>query len=228
MAETLSWPHPLRQQPTRQQLRQPQQQQPQAPHLTRRQQLLSVAALAGAALAAPPGAWASGILQLPVQQLNNTYYLVRAGQSVAESEGYILTNPVSKTSLTCGLSREGKQQVRRLDGGRCGCHKRLHPLEAMHWPHPVGTSHLCQPPLPPRASPGAANLPTIAGARAGRGVLAVAQHHAERVPDGRDPGVLAVCGQEPGKEVGALADEAATSIGTCIHYISWSRNHRNP
>ncbi|EFN55931.1 hypothetical protein CHLNCDRAFT_12207, partial [Chlorella variabilis] len=48
---------------------------------------------------------------LPVQQLNNTYYLVRAGQSVAESEGYILTNPVSKTSLTCGLSREGKQQV---------------------------------------------------------------------------------------------------------------------
>lgn len=36
---------------------------------------------------------------------------VRAGESEAEADGYILTNPVSKTSMTSGLSREGKRQV---------------------------------------------------------------------------------------------------------------------
>ena len=37
---------------------------------------------------------------------------VRAGESVAESQGYELSNPVSKTSIDCGLSERGKVQVR--------------------------------------------------------------------------------------------------------------------
>lgn len=78
----------------------------------------------------PPAA--SGLLQFPLtaDELHNTYYLVRAGESQAESEGYILTNPVAKTSMTAGLSKQGKRQVRVLWGtagagvaaaqGRCG------------------------------------------------------------------------------------------------------------
>jgi hypothetical protein len=47
---------------------------------------------------------------------------VRAGESEAEAQGYILTNPVAKTSTTCGLSREGKRQARRLSGPQlCSC-----------------------------------------------------------------------------------------------------------
>ncbi len=37
---------------------------------------------------------------------------IRAGESVAESQGYVLSNPVSKTSIDCGLSERGKVQVR--------------------------------------------------------------------------------------------------------------------
>ncbi|GAB4817115.1 hypothetical protein N2152v2_004161 [Parachlorella kessleri] len=38
---------------------------------------------------------------------------IRAGESVAESQGYVLSNPVSKTSIDCGLSERGKVQVVR-------------------------------------------------------------------------------------------------------------------
>ena len=79
--------------------------------LSRRQAHALAAAAAAAALLPRPAA-ASGLLQFPLTQLSNTYYLVRAGESVAEAQGYILTNPVAKTSTTCGLSMEGKRQVR--------------------------------------------------------------------------------------------------------------------
>lgn len=36
---------------------------------------------------------------------------VHAGESQAESRGYVLTNPVAKTSMDSGLSQLGKQQV---------------------------------------------------------------------------------------------------------------------
>ena len=36
---------------------------------------------------------------------------VRAGESEAEAQGYTLTNPVAKTSMTSGLSKRGKKQV---------------------------------------------------------------------------------------------------------------------
>lgn len=69
--------------------------------------------MVGGSSAAPQPAAASGLLQFPVepQELKNTYYLVRAGESEAEAEGYVLTNPVAKTSMLSGLSRNGKRQV---------------------------------------------------------------------------------------------------------------------
>ena len=87
-----------------------------------RRQAHALAAAAAAAALLPHPASASGLLQFPLTQLNNTYYLVRAGESEAEAQGYILTNPVAKTSTTCGLSREGKRQARRLSGPQlCSC-----------------------------------------------------------------------------------------------------------
>lgn len=53
----------------------------------------------------------ASLLQYPVQTLNNRYYLIRAGQSEAESFGYVLTNPVSKTSMSSGLSSTGKHDI---------------------------------------------------------------------------------------------------------------------
>lgn len=51
---------------------------------------------------------AASLIRLPASSLQNTYILVRAAESQAESEGYLLTNPVSKTSITSGLSPKGK------------------------------------------------------------------------------------------------------------------------
>lgn len=39
------------------------------------------------------------------------YFLVRAGESEYESLGIINTNPVAKTSVDSGLSKEGKKQT---------------------------------------------------------------------------------------------------------------------
>lgn len=55
----------------------------------------------------------SSLVLMPTNELNNTYFLVRAGQSEAERDGYVDTNPVSKTSMSNGLSEEGKLQVLR-------------------------------------------------------------------------------------------------------------------
>ena len=38
---------------------------------------------------------------------------VRAGQGQCEADDYVLTNTVFKTSMSNGLSREGKRQVAR-------------------------------------------------------------------------------------------------------------------
>lgn len=62
---------------------------------------------------APPAAEAS-LQQLPASRLQNSYFLVRAGESEAESAGVILTNPVAKTSMTSGLSSTGKRQVKSI------------------------------------------------------------------------------------------------------------------
>lgn len=53
----------------------------------------------------------AGLVQFPVQDLQNTYVLIRAGQSHAEAEGYAFTSPVAKTSMSNALSPAGKLQV---------------------------------------------------------------------------------------------------------------------
>ena len=39
---------------------------------------------------------------------------VRAGEGESEAEGYVLTNPVAKTSMSSGLSSKGKAQVDQI------------------------------------------------------------------------------------------------------------------
>lgn len=53
----------------------------------------------------------AGLVQFPCRHLSNTYVLIRAGESEAQSEGKVLTNPVAKTSMTNGLSAKGKRQI---------------------------------------------------------------------------------------------------------------------
>ncbi|GAB2269860.1 hypothetical protein Dimus_004780 [Dionaea muscipula] len=58
-----------------------------------------------------PSANARGLFQMPPIRLINRYFLVRAGESEFESLGIINTNPVAKTSVDSGLSRNGKNQI---------------------------------------------------------------------------------------------------------------------
>ncbi|CAK0756580.1 hypothetical protein CVIRNUC_002467 [Coccomyxa viridis] len=53
----------------------------------------------------------AALLQFPTASLRNKYFLVRAGEGESEAEGYVLTNPVAKTSMSSGLSSKGKAQV---------------------------------------------------------------------------------------------------------------------
>lgn len=48
---------------------------------------------------------------MPPEKLNNSYYLVRSGESEFESIGVINTNPVMKTNIDSGLSENGKKQA---------------------------------------------------------------------------------------------------------------------
>lgn len=75
---------------------------------------------------AAPSFAASHIAQCHCNALQ--YFLVRAGQSEAEAEGFIFTNPGFKTSTIAGLSSEGKRQVTaagvraRAHAGPCRAH----------------------------------------------------------------------------------------------------------
>eukprot|EP00884_Botryococcus_braunii_P018324 jgi/Botrbrau1/5175/Bobra.0172s0046.1 len=60
-----------------------------------------------------PSSASAGLLQFPTARLNNSYFLVRAGEGQSEADKYVLTNPVAKTSMDSGLSSRGKQQVVR-------------------------------------------------------------------------------------------------------------------
>lgn len=59
----------------------------------------------------PLTAGARGLFQMPPPRLVNRYFLVRSGESVYESSGVVVTNPVAKTSVDSGLSRAGAQQA---------------------------------------------------------------------------------------------------------------------
>lgn len=67
-----------------------------------------------------PGQADAALVQFPTSRMKNKYILVRAGESQAEAAGYVLTNPVAKTSMDSGLSQLGKRQV--------GCHCCLMPV----------------------------------------------------------------------------------------------------
>eukprot|EP00208_Stichococcus_sp_RCC1054_P005712 CAMPEP_0206140148 /NCGR_PEP_ID=MMETSP1473-20131121/8600_1 /ASSEMBLY_ACC=CAM_ASM_001109 /TAXON_ID=1461547 /ORGANISM="Stichococcus sp, Strain RCC1054" /LENGTH=322 /DNA_ID=CAMNT_0053534205 /DNA_START=173 /DNA_END=1141 /DNA_ORIENTATION=- len=84
---------------------------------SRRASLLQLAVLpalldTGRRLLWPQEAQAS-LVQFPADALRNNYYLVRAGESQAEAAGYVLSNPVAKTSMDSGLTELGKRQVVR-------------------------------------------------------------------------------------------------------------------
>eukprot|EP00877_Chromochloris_zofingiensis_P005800 jgi/Chrzof1/15220/Cz09g31320.t1 len=72
---------------------------------------LCVVSAAASWLAPPPSL--AALVQFPANELHNRYYLVRAGESEAESRDSVLTNPVWKTSMFAGLSGRGKAQVVR-------------------------------------------------------------------------------------------------------------------
>ncbi|GLC40928.1 hypothetical protein PLESTF_001057200 [Pleodorina starrii] len=82
-----------------------------SPDSTRRSVLFRGACAAGAWLAGPPRPSHAALVRFPANQLNNRYYLVRAGESYNEAVGDPLTNPVWKTSEKHGLSERGKKQV---------------------------------------------------------------------------------------------------------------------
>lgn len=72
----------------------------------------TLAALAPATLAAlAPLPAAASLLSLPATSLNNTYYLVRAGESVADAAGRVRSSPATKESSAAALSPRGREQV---------------------------------------------------------------------------------------------------------------------
>lgn len=89
---------------------------------------LAAAAASLALLASPPPADAS-LLSFPASRLNNTYYLVRAGESVADAAGRARSSPATKESSAAALSPAGRDQVATitlpavLESGACssGC-----------------------------------------------------------------------------------------------------------
>lgn len=85
------------------------------PGCSRRSSLLGLTALTfgtdAAATLLRPGDAKAALIQFPTARFKNRYFLVRAGESEAEADGYVLTNPVAKTAMNSGLSQLGKRQV---------------------------------------------------------------------------------------------------------------------
>lgn len=71
---------------------------------------LAAAATAALAVLAPPPASAS-LLSLPATSLHNAYYLVRAGESVADAAGRARSSPATKEASAAALSPAGRDQL---------------------------------------------------------------------------------------------------------------------
>jgi len=86
---------------------------PHSAYPSRRAANLSLLALlqSGTLFFSPPAQ--AGLVQFPVRELYNTYFLIRGGESVSQAGGHVLSNPVAKTSMSNALSTEGKRQVLR-------------------------------------------------------------------------------------------------------------------
>ncbi|DBA91070.1 TPA: hypothetical protein ACH3X1_016035 [Trebouxia sp. C0004] len=82
---------------------------------TLQQLMLAAAALSSDATShlVHPHRAGAALVQFPVADLRNSYYLVRAGEGQCEADNYVLTNTVFKTSTSNGLSKTGKRQVAR-------------------------------------------------------------------------------------------------------------------
>ena len=71
------------------------------------------ASTASAFFVSPPEA-SAGLIQFPCAKLQNTYHLLRAGQSLLEEEDILATNPLFLTNRECALSDLGIQQIERV------------------------------------------------------------------------------------------------------------------
>lgn len=79
---------------------------------TSRRSLLSSASILGLALLSKPLPSHAGLVQFPCNyDLMNTYHLMRAGESLLESEDILATNPLFMTNRDNALSRTGIEQV---------------------------------------------------------------------------------------------------------------------
>ena len=78
-----------------------------------RRQLLDAAARAALApvFAAAPAARANGLILFPPEALQNRYFLLRAGETVAEAAGKIETNPIATLGPSSFLTPKGVGQV---------------------------------------------------------------------------------------------------------------------
>jgi hypothetical protein len=81
---------------------------------SRTQQLItaSAALLPSGCLPASPAS--AAVMQFPADELRNRYFLIRAGQSEAESQGYTLKTPCGRRP--CDAASAGKVQVRCRGG----------------------------------------------------------------------------------------------------------------
>jgi broad specificity phosphatase PhoE len=89
----------------------------------------AVASASTAALLGPRAARANGLVLFPPESLQNRYFLLRAGETVAEAAGRVETNPIATLGPSSYLTNNGVAQVEEaakallvsgLDGGT-GC-----------------------------------------------------------------------------------------------------------
>lgn len=73
-----------------------------------------VAASTASALTTNPPEASAGLIQFPCTKLQNTYHLLRAGQSLLEEEDILATNPLFLTNRECALSDLGVQQIEQV------------------------------------------------------------------------------------------------------------------
>ena len=73
-----------------------------------------VAASTASAFFVNPSEASAGLIQFPCAKLQNTYHLLRAGQSLLEEEDILATNPLFLTNRECALSDVGIQQIEEV------------------------------------------------------------------------------------------------------------------
>jgi len=75
---------------------------------------IMTASATSAFVADPPQPAHAGLIQFPCSKLQNTYHLLRAGQSLLEEENILATNPLFLTNRECALSDLGTRQIEEV------------------------------------------------------------------------------------------------------------------